>query len=73
MEFEKLQTIIADILGVNADEITKGMSFADDLGADSLEMYQIIMGIEEVFDVIIEEEQASRITTVEELLELIIQ
>lgn len=51
MEFEKLQEIIADVLNVNADEITMETKFVDDLGADSLDIFQIIMGIEEAFDI----------------------
>ena len=43
MEFEKLQEIIADVLNVNADEITMETKFVDDLGADSLDIFQIIM------------------------------
>ena len=47
MEFEKLQNIIAEVLNVEADEITLNTTFVDDLGADSLDIFQIIMGIEE--------------------------
>ena len=49
MEFEKLQNIIAEVLNVEADEITLNTTFVDDLGADSLDIFQIIMGIEEEF------------------------
>ena len=45
MEFEKLQQIIAEVLNVDADEITMDTTFVDDLGADSLDVFQIIMGI----------------------------
>ena len=47
MEFEKLKKIIAEVLNVDPDEITMETTFQDDLGADSLDVYQIIMGIEE--------------------------
>ena len=47
MEFEKLQQIIAEVLNIDADEITMNTTFVDDLGADSLDVFQIIMGIEE--------------------------
>ena len=47
MEFEKLQGIIADVLNVDASDITMETTFVDDLGADSLDIFQIIMGIEE--------------------------
>ena len=50
MEFEKLQQIIAEVLNVEPDEITMDTTFVDDLGADSLDVFQIIMGIEEEFD-----------------------
>ena len=49
MEFEKLKNIIAEVLNVDADEITMDTTFVDDLGADSLDVFQIIMGIEEEF------------------------
>ena len=46
MEFKKLQKIIAEVLNVEADDITLDTTFVDDLGADSLDVFQIIMGIE---------------------------
>ena len=64
MEFEKLQEIIADVLNVNADEITMETKFVDDLGADSLDIFQIIMGIEEAFDIEIDNDDAEKIVTV---------
>ena len=51
MEFEKLQEIIADVLNVQREEIRPETTFVDDLGADSLDIFQIIMGIEEEFDI----------------------
>ena len=54
MEFEKLKEIIADVLGCNPDTITPDTTFVDDLGADSLDIFQIIMGIEDTFDIEIE-------------------
>ena len=64
MEFEKLKEIIADVLNVNADEITEDTTFVDDLGADSLDIFQIIMGIEETYDIEIDNEEAEKIVTV---------
>ncbi len=64
MEFEKLQEIIVDVLNVNPDEITMDTTFVDDLGADSLDIFQIIMGIEEAFDIEIANEDAESIVTV---------
>ena len=64
MEFEKLQQIIAEVLNVDADEITMETTFVDDLGADSLDVFQIIMGIEEEFDIEIPNEEAEKIVSV---------
>lgn len=64
MEFEKLQNIIAEVLNVEPDEITINTTFVDDLGADSLDIFQIIMGIEEEFDIEIPTEAAEKIVTV---------
>ena len=64
MEFEKLQEIIAEVLNVDKDEITMNTTFTDDLGADSLDVFQIIMGIEQEFDIVIETEDAEKIVTV---------
>ena len=65
MEFEKLQEIIADVLNVDPNEVTMETTFADDLGADSLDVFQIVMGIEEEFDIQIEAEEAEHIVSVE--------
>ena len=51
MEFEKLKKIIVDVLNVDENEITMDTTFIDDLGADSLDVFQIIMGLEEEFDI----------------------
>ena len=64
MEFEKLQQIIAEVLNIEPDEITMNTTFVDDLGADSLDVFQIIMGIEEEFDIEIPTEEAEKITSV---------
>ena len=71
MEFEKLQKIIAEVLNVDADEITMDTTFVDDLGADSLDVFQIIMGIEEEFDIEIANEDAEKIVTVGDAVEQI--
>ena len=71
MEFEKLKKVIADVLNVDPDEITMEATFMDDLGADSLDVFQIIMGIEEEFDIEIPTEKEEKISTVEEAVELI--
>ena len=64
MEFEKLKEIIVDVLNVMEEDITLETTFVDDLGADSLDVFQIIMGIEEAFDIEIENEDAEKIVTV---------
>ena len=61
MEFEKLQEIIADVLNVEPNEVTMETTFADDLGADSLDLYQIILGVEDAFDIEIPQEEAEKI------------
>ena len=69
MEFEKLKKIISEVLNVDEDEITPDTTFVDDLGADSLDVFQIIMGIEEEFDIEIENENAENIVTVGDAVE----
>jgi len=71
MELEKLQEIISEVLNVDKDEITMDTTFVDDLGADSLDVYQIIMGIEEVFDIEISNEDAEKIVSVGDAVEQI--
>jgi len=69
MEFEKLKKIISEVLNVDEDEITMNTTFVDDLGADSLDIFQIIMGIEEEFDIEIANEDAENIVTVGDAVE----
>ena len=71
MEFEKLQGIIAEVLNIDPSEVTMESTFVDDLGADSLDIFQIIMGIEEEFGIEIPAEKAEKISTVEEAVEMI--
>ena len=71
MEFEKLQGIIAEVMNVDEDEITMDTTFVDDLGADSHDIFQIIMGIEEEFDIEIPTEAAEQIVTVGDAVEQI--
>ena len=71
MEFEKLQKIIAEVLNIDTDKITMESTFVDDLGADSLDVFQIIMGIEDAFDIEIENEDAEKIATVGDAVEQI--
>ena len=71
MEFEKLQSIIAEVLNIDADEVTMHKTFVDDLGADSLDVFQIIMGIEEEFDIEIPNDAAENISTVADAVDAI--
>ena len=71
MEFEKLKSIIMDVLNQDAQEITMESTFVDDLGADSLDIFQIIMGIEETFDIEIDNDEAEKIVTVGDAVEQI--
>ena len=68
---KKLKKVIAEVLNVDPEEISMESTFVDDLGADSLDVFQIIMGIEEEFDIEIPAEKAEKITTVEEAVEMI--
>ena len=69
MEYEKLQKLLAEILEVEPEQIRREKSFVRDYGADSLTLYQILMGGEAVFGVIVEEEEAVRWNTVGQLWE----
>ena len=71
MEFEKLQKIIAEVLNLSEEEIRPDSTFVDDLGADSLDVFQIIMGIEEEFDIEIDNVEAEKITTVQDAVDQI--
>ncbi len=70
-DFEKLKNIIADVLNVDPDEITEETTLTDDLGADSLDLYQILMGIEDEFGISADHEKVENIQTVGQALELI--
>ena len=71
MEFEKLQGIIAEVLNIEPEDVTMAATFVDDLGVDSLDIFQIIMGIEEEFDIEIPNEAAEQIVTVGDAVEQI--
>lgn len=71
MEFEKLKKIIVEVLNVEEADVTPDATFVDDLGADSLDVFQIIMGLEEEFDIEIPNEEAEKIVTVGDAVEQI--
>ena len=68
---EKVKETVAEALGADIDTITAETSFKEDLGADSLDVFQIIMGIEEEFDIEISNEDAEKIVTVGDAVEQI--
>lgn len=69
MELEKIKAIIAEVLNIDGDSITADTTFVDDLGADSLDIFQIIMGIEEEYDIELENEAVEKIQTVGDAIE----
>ena len=71
MEFEKLQGFISNELNIDVNEIQMDSKIMDDLGADSLDVFQIIMGIEEAFDLEIDNEDVEKIVTVGDAVEQI--
>ena len=71
MELEKLKAVIAGVLNVDIDEITTETTFLEDLGADSLDLFQIIMGIEEEFDIEISTKVVEKIVSVGDAVEQI--
>jgi acyl carrier protein len=71
MVFDRVKEIIADKLSLDADEITMEASFIDDLGADSLDIVELIMALEDEFDMEIPDEDAEKISTVADVVEYI--
>ncbi|MCX7950873.1 MAG: acyl carrier protein [Clostridiales bacterium] len=71
MVFERVKERISEVLGIDADDITMESSFVDDLGADSLDVVELIMALEEEFDLEIPDEDAERIQTVGDVVEYI--
>ena len=71
MELEKIKAIIAEVLNIDADSITEDTTFVDDLGADSLDIFQIIMRIEEEYDIELDNESVEQIQTVGDAVEAI--
>ncbi|MBO8129437.1 MAG: acyl carrier protein [Peptococcaceae bacterium] len=69
--FEKVKSIIVEQLGVEEDEVTKEASFVDDLGADSLDLVELVMAFEEAFNMQIPDEEAEKIRTVGDAIEYI--
>ncbi|WP_105615897.1 acyl carrier protein [Vallitalea okinawensis] len=71
MEFEKIRQIIAEELNMNESDITEQTSLADDLGADSIDLFQIVMALEEEYNIEFSNEDAEKIKTVADAVEFI--
>lgn len=71
--FSKVKTIIVEQLGVNEDEVTMDASFTEDLGADSLDTVELVMALEEAFEIEIPDEEAEKLTNVRTAMEYIKQ
>lgn len=71
MELEKIRQIVAEILNIDPETVTADSTFIEDLGADSLDIFQVIMGIEEEFDIEVSPEEAERVVTVEDAARLV--
>lgn len=69
--FEKVQAIIVEQLGVEENEVTESASFVDDLGADSLDLVELVMAFEETFDTSIPDDEAEKIKTVGDAVKFI--
>ena len=69
MEFEKLKEIIADVLSIDADEITMDTTFVEDLGADSLDTVELLLEFEKVFGIKIPDEESGSIATVKDAVD----
>ena len=68
---EKVKQIVSEQLGVDEAEITPSASFTDDLGADSLDQVELVMALEEAFDLEISDEDAEKIRTVQDAIDYI--
>ena len=68
---EKMKEIIAEQLSVDAETVTEASSFKEDLGADSLDLFELVMALEEEFDTEIPDEEAEKITTVQAAIDYI--
>ena len=71
MEFEKLQGIIAEVLNVDAEDITPDTTFVDDLGADSLDLFELTMALEDEYGIEIPSEDLEKIVTVGDVVEYV--
>lgn len=68
---EQVKSIVAEQLGVKEDEVTNDASFVDDLGADSLDTVELVMALEEEFEIEIPDEDAEKITNVQQAIDFV--
>ncbi len=68
---ERVKKIVIEQLGVKEDEVNNGSSFVDDLGADSLDTVELVMALEEEFECEIPDEEAEKITTVQQAVDYV--
>jgi acyl carrier protein len=68
---ERIKQIVAEQLGVDEDQVTTAASFMDDLGADSLDTVELVMALEEEFDIEISDEDAEKIQTVQNAIDYV--
>ena len=68
---DRVKAIVQEQLGVKPEEVTNDASFVDDLGADSLDTVELVMALEEAFETEIEDEEAEKITTVQQAIDYI--
>jgi acyl carrier protein len=71
MEFDVLKKSIAEVLSVDPDEITPESTFEGDLGADSLDLYQILLDVQDQLEIEVDAEEATNVKTVKDALDLI--
>jgi len=69
--FEKVREVISNVLGIEPEDITMGSSFTEDLGADSLDVVELIMDLQEEFDIEIPDEEAEKVQTVGDVVDYI--
>ena len=69
MEFDKIKSIISEVLSIDADGITEETTFVDDLGADSLDLLELVMALEDEYNIEIPAEELTELATVGDVIE----